>query len=311
MNLRQMTYFVMIAEAGGFAPAARRLNISQPALSARMKELEQEVGAPLLDRHPRGATLTAAGDRFLPYAQDAVRAFDEAARLFDRKPSDLAIRLGINPTLGGLLLPRLLQTASLLCPQLSLHVQQGSSRVLMERLAANEIDAALCYAIPPAVQLNATPLYSEDLALIGTSASLPAALGSVRLSELAGVPLVLDPASHIMRNRIESTAVRCRLNLMVAAEVEPLSAKITLMRQQRLCTIGPRYLFQDQIADGTFQALSIVDPTMTLTLYLALRRDLRDPARQHVLSVTTATFDDLIATPVFAWRRPGFPDDAV
>jgi DNA-binding transcriptional LysR family regulator len=80
MNLRQLRYFVVIADEGSFTRAAARLLVAQPSLSQQIKALEQELGGPLLERLPKGVRLTAAGKAFLPEAQAAVTHAERATR---------------------------------------------------------------------------------------------------------------------------------------------------------------------------------------------------------------------------------------
>jgi DNA-binding transcriptional LysR family regulator len=80
MNLRQLEYFVAIAEAGSLTAGAERLLVAQPSLSQQMRALEAEVGVPLLERLPRGIRLTIAGERFLPEARAALEHADRARR---------------------------------------------------------------------------------------------------------------------------------------------------------------------------------------------------------------------------------------
>src|SRR5256714_13287564 len=80
MNLRQLHYFLAIADEGSFTRAAERLLVAQPSLSQQIKSLEQELGGPLLERLPKGVRLTAAGNAFVTDARAAVAYAERATR---------------------------------------------------------------------------------------------------------------------------------------------------------------------------------------------------------------------------------------
>ena len=117
LDLRRLTYFKAIADAGSLSEAARRLSVPQPALSYHVKELETEFGAPLLNRAQNGATVTEAGQLLLDHATiitaQVARASEEMRRFRERGTARHgAIRLSALPSLATPLVPLLLSRAS-------------------------------------------------------------------------------------------------------------------------------------------------------------------------------------------------------
>jgi DNA-binding transcriptional LysR family regulator len=90
MTLRQMEYFVAVADTGSFSRAAAQLNVSQPGLSQQLQQLERELGARLIDRLPRSVGLTEAGRAYLPEAREALRAASRARRAVQAATSGTA-----------------------------------------------------------------------------------------------------------------------------------------------------------------------------------------------------------------------------
>lgn len=101
MELRHLRYFVMAAEEGNVSRAAARLNVSQPAVSRQIKDLEDELGAPLFDRNPHGLSLTAEGEVALAHAREVLRAagaLEEAVAARSRGRGAVNLKIGFLPT---------------------------------------------------------------------------------------------------------------------------------------------------------------------------------------------------------------------
>ncbi|WP_418955560.1 LysR family transcriptional regulator [Streptomyces tritici] len=202
MELRQLRYFVAVAEEGGFGRAAQRLNIVQSAVSRQLARLERELGVTLFDRTTRRVRLSAAGERLLPEARAVLAAADRTARL----AADLAageegvLRLGTLHGPGDRL-DRILAALAATAPRLRVTPVRLPPAERLAAVRSGELDAAFVRASAPAEPsgppaapgLEMLPLWSDPL-----YAALPAAhpyadepvLG---LDRLAGLPLRLAP----------------------------------------------------------------------------------------------------------------------
>jgi len=141
LKLTQLRYFQAACRLGSITAAAEYLHISQPSVSAAIRELETEFGITLLNRRYRGFSLTQAGQVLLEQA-DSLLA--HAARV-ETVMTDLAtqkrqIRLGIPPMIGSLLLPRLYQDFFSQMPGLDVTITEGGRRELLQLLAENQLD---------------------------------------------------------------------------------------------------------------------------------------------------------------------------
>ena len=148
LDLRQLRYFVAIAEASSFHRAAERIHVSQPALSQRIRALEAEIGSALFDRSPRGVTLTAAGEAFLIGAHRTLREAELAlssARLADGGEAG-SLSVAFNE-LGGQqpLVGRALALFASAFPAVALNVSELGSAPQRERIRAGELDAGFHY----------------------------------------------------------------------------------------------------------------------------------------------------------------------
>jgi DNA-binding transcriptional LysR family regulator len=145
VELTPLRYFIAIARAGHMTRAAETLGVTQPALSAALKKLEEQVGAPLLHRTGRGVALTEAGAVFLEHAQDAVGRADAGARAV-RELLGLqrgSIRIGGGATATSYLLPRVVSAVRRAHPGLRFFVREAGSNAVAAAVLAGELDLGI------------------------------------------------------------------------------------------------------------------------------------------------------------------------
>ncbi|KAA6213211.1 LysR family transcriptional regulator [Streptomyces albofaciens JCM 4342] len=205
MELRQVRYFVAVAQELHFGRAAERLHIVQSAVSQQVRRLEREVGADLFDRSARQVRLTAAGERFLPEARALLAAEERAlavvAELIGTRRG--ALRLGTSAGLGDHL-DRVLDALSRTAPGLGVHLVSAPTRERLDRVAKGELDAAFVRDTDSVGTdsggtggaLRHVPLWPDPLVAVLPAAHPLAAPGpgegeGVDLAELAAVPLRL------------------------------------------------------------------------------------------------------------------------
>jgi DNA-binding transcriptional LysR family regulator len=188
MELRHLRYFVAIAEERSFTRAAERLWIAQPGLSQQMRSLERELGVQLLERHPRGITLTQAGELFLERARNALAASDVAAATGRELQAGVigSVRLGVASGPGWPLTSDFLQQFSRERSGVELSVLQGHGGALWRDLRDGRLDALLTPAGNATAGMKAIDLGSAEwVALIGTGHRL-AGIGPVAAGALEG-----------------------------------------------------------------------------------------------------------------------------
>jgi len=175
ITLRQLRYLVALADAGHFGRAAAAANVSQPALSVQIRELEARLGVALVERGARSATLTPAGREALRRARlvlDETHALVEAARRAGGIGGRL--RLGVIPTVAPYLLPAALPLLRGRDLHLDLGVREAKTVALVEALRAGELDAAVIALPAPAPDLIASPLFEDRFLLAGSVAQVAA-----------------------------------------------------------------------------------------------------------------------------------------
>jgi LysR family transcriptional regulator, transcriptional activator of the cysJI operon len=213
MEIRQLRTFVAVAELRHFARAAALCNLSQPAVSHQIAQLEDELGARLLNRTARRVSLTVAGDVFLEEARRILGVVDRAHERMQEVARGAIgrIRLGATPTPGLYVMPTLLAEygARHASYDLSLHI--SPAHVLAERVAANDLDMAVIAGPLAAGELRARQLLSDDFVVIGQAAHALARTSGIRPRELEADRWVLREEGSDTRRQLTAWWHRHRI----------------------------------------------------------------------------------------------------
>jgi DNA-binding transcriptional LysR family regulator len=189
MELRQLRYFVTVAEHRHFGRAADALHIVQPAVSQQVARLERELGIALFDRSRRQITLTPDGQAFLPHARRVLNAAGQAARAAAALAAGQAgtLRVGSSEVLGSRL-EQILAAFRQRRPDAAIELVPAPTPAKLAAVAAGDLDAAFVRAAGPVPGVTVSPLWNEPL-----HAAVPARLvpadGVADLAALAGLPL--------------------------------------------------------------------------------------------------------------------------
>ena len=201
MELRQLTYFVAVAEELHFRRAGERLHVAQPAISEQIRKLERELGVQLFARNSRSVSLTAAGAAMLEEARRALSQA-EAARRAARDAQGQALgrlRIGYLPDAVPPAVPRLLRRFSAAAPGITTSLQTGLARRLLEDVREQRLDAAIVGLPAPVTGLRVVPLAEEEtiVAVADTHpwARQPAIdIGGLERTPLVHLPRAVNPA---------------------------------------------------------------------------------------------------------------------
>lgn len=190
MQLAQIEGFLEVARRSNLSRAAEALFITQPALTARLRALETEIGSPLFRRGRRGMTLTDAGRAFLPYADRAVRALQDGASAVERLPMIDELVLGAAPAISTYVLPDLLVRFEAANPLVRLSVRTGHSEEMLAMAVRGDIEVGLVRELHhPA--LETLTLYDDELVLVVEPRHPVAAQRHVTLDRLRDARLIL------------------------------------------------------------------------------------------------------------------------
>jgi len=201
MNLRDLSYFIALADHLHFGRAAAASFVSQPTLSTQIRKLEEELGVALVERAPRNVMLTPAGRDVAVRARRIVADIEEMREAARRSqdPEAGTVTLGLFPTLGPYLLPHVVPAIRKRFPELELLLVEEKSDVLLERLQQGRLDAAVL-ALPVADdQLHVEFLFEEPFVLAVPEAHPLADRGALSMADIAEERLLLLSDGHCMR----------------------------------------------------------------------------------------------------------------
>src|SRR5580698_5079482 len=163
IKLKDLRYLVAVADSGHFGQAAQRCFISQPTLSAQLKKLEEYLGVQLIERQPKRATLTQAGEQIVARARLILTASDEVITLAQtyRDPLSGRLKVAMIPTVGPYLLPQVAPAVHRQMPRLDLLLFEHQTAAMLEKVQSGEIDVGVL-ALPVEIEgLASRKLYEE------------------------------------------------------------------------------------------------------------------------------------------------------
>jgi DNA-binding transcriptional LysR family regulator len=233
--------FIAVTQAGGFTKAARRLNLTQSAISHQIRRLEEEVGRPLLYRTTRTLTLTEDGEDFLRYATQILDAMQAVTRRFHSSPASGVVRFGAPDIFMGERLPVLLTQFSRAFPNVRLDVSVGMSIDSEAMVAAQELDLAVVLCVK-----NHKHGSGEEGIVLRRTRFVWAAAESFELHEGASLPLAFFPAPCVNRR----VAVETLDALPVDWHVAFTSSSQSGIRAAVMAGLGITVLTRDDLEPG-------------------------------------------------------------
>ncbi|AZQ75324.1 LysR family transcriptional regulator [Streptomyces luteoverticillatus] len=233
MEIRQLRYFLTVAEELHFGRAAERLHIVQSAVSQQVRRLERELNAELFDRTTRAVSLTEAGRRLLPHAREVLAAEVRGRAAVDELRTEQAATLRLGTSAGlGTRLDAILDGFARLAPGARLELVTAATDARLRSVRSGELDATLLRGERPGTGLEFLPLW-EDALMVALPARHDLAVRAVvDTADLAGLPLRLSPPS---RNPAlyDLVTASCR-----EAGFEPVMGPEFTTAQDTLATIG-------------------------------------------------------------------------
>lgn len=292
MELRQLEYFVAVAEEASFTRAAARVHVAQPGVSAQIRQLEGELGQPLFDRSGRTVRLTAAGAAVLPHARAALEAVAGVRHAVDELTGLLRGRVALGMITGcsSLELADVLAEFHQAHPDVEIALSEDSSDRLLDGLQAGTLDLALvglAAAAPPGI---ATQVVVDEALVAAVRPDDPLAeTDTVSLAALRERALISLPRGTGLRAALDAACAAAGIRPRIAFEASDLG----IIAQLAVRGLGAAMLPESvaRAHDDVLRAVRLVEPEPRGTLELAWRADGPiSPAARELIGRARAAF---------------------
>lgn len=281
MDLKQIEYFVRVAELGSFTRASAALNIAQPALSRQVRLLEVELRQNLLTRNGRGASPTEAGKLLLEHGRGILHQVERAREELGRVRGALAgrVAIGLPPSIAKVLTVPLSREFRARLPDAALSISEGLSNAMQESLITGRLDLALLYNAMATPGIEITPLSEEDLFLVqrhndAVAQSANTQHPAIALRDLAKLPLIIPTRPNAIRMLVEAELANIGCRPQIALEIDGIPAILDLV----LDGAGSAVLSMNAVATSGHPAAFVVRPITGLRSKLSIAVSSQRPA---------------------------------
>ncbi|ONI80307.1 LysR family transcriptional regulator [Saccharothrix sp. ALI-22-I] len=289
MDLRQLEYFVAVAEERNFTRAAERVHISQSGVSAQIRQLERELGAELFDRSARAVTLTVAGKAALEHARVALAAAEAVARAVGEVAELIRGRLTVGMVVGCTVTPLFDALAAFhrAHPGVEISLLEDNSEQLVEGVRDGTVDLALVGTAATPEGLDALTIVSEPLVVAVPAGHPLTTLRRITLRDLISHPIVCMPTGTGLRTVFDQACAAQGLRPVITFQASAADAIADLAARGLAVAIlsdsmAARY--RDRLT-----ALTIDDVT-TPALLALIWRSTHNPAVRELLAFSRRAF---------------------
>lgn len=300
MELRQLRYFLQIADLKSFSRAAGHVRIAQPALSRQIRKLEEELGVRLLYRTGRGAVLTEAGEQFYERIKGILRQLEqvqtEIQEAKDKPTGEVA--LGVPPQLGPVFVAHVVRKFRERYPNAQIRVSEGFSDRIADWLQTGRVDLGFVYHPEAYRHLTAELMVEEDLYLVGPAGDTISGRPTCQFKDIVGLRLITPDLPSSLRVCVENAAAKIGTDLRFYLKVDSIPAIKELVREGEGHAVLPYAAVHDEVKRDLLRASRIVRPSMWRPLGLAA-------PRKGILSLSTKKLIELTRDEVSSLMAEG------
>ncbi|CAI6081824.1 LysR family transcriptional regulator [Cohnella sp. JJ-181] len=267
MESGDLRIFRTVALEGTVTAAAAKLGYVQSNVTARIRQLETDLGKPLFHRHNRGMTLTADGKLLLDYAGRIVGLLDEAAKAVSSPEGPLGpLAIASTQSCAAVRLPSLLAGYHRSYPDVELSLSTGNSAAVLEKVLRYEADGGFLAGPWPEAEISAVPAFDEEIVLVSSPERGPA-------GELGSEPMLVFTDGCYYRSVLERWTKEHAWAQPRIMEFGTLEAIIGGVSAGLGISLMPRSVVAKAEADGTVRVHPLPDPYNRIRTYFVMRRD--------------------------------------
>lgn len=228
MEIRSLEVFLSVARNLNFTRAGEEINLSQPSVSVRIRQLETELGVKLFEQLGKRVALTEAGSLLIPHAQRVIGAVEDATHAIDELQGleRGSLRIGASTTPGMYLIPTTIARFKARYPKIEIHLGIKDTRQVEDGVVRNEFDFGFVGGHLAGEEVDAQPWLTDQLVLVVAPAHALARKKSVKLQDLSKEKFILREPGSATRATITSHLLRSNLTVEPIMEMEnPESVK--------------------------------------------------------------------------------------
>jgi LysR family nitrogen assimilation transcriptional regulator len=275
MDLKQLRTFLHVAETGSLSHAAKRLNVTQPALSRQIKMLEEDAGVALFQRTGRGVVLTEAGERMQPRARLLAEEMERLRTDMTAFAGEISgeVRLGLPPSVGSVLAAPIVETFHQRYPNVKLRITQMLSGAIQDSLLNGRLDIGVLFEGNVSPSLRSHPLWEDTLYFMTQPAPRWEGRDTITLTEALEEPFILPGPKHGLRHILEQHAGKMGKTFNVVIEVESLAIHTELVCRGLGSTALSYSSCQHHIDANRLVALKLIEPQIERVTSLVWSKD--------------------------------------
>lgn len=300
LDIRQLRYFIEIAEAKSLSKAASKLRIAQPSLSQHLINMEAELGVKLVERSPKGSTLTPEGSILLRHAVAICSDLETCINEMKELSSEVSgkVRFGMPPSVSMVMSVPLAETIRIEQPNVRLRASEAMSGFIKTWISEMTVDMGFLYDLRGAEGFIAKHVLNENLFFFSAPDAWPLKTKPgtpVPMRDLENIELVLPGEPHGLRRIIDDAAHNAGISLNVVTELDAMTQIKELVARGSGHSIFAPAACYDFVEAGRLLKAPIVDPVISRPVYLTRNPEMAQTrASAEVERITLEVAKDMV-----------------